>query len=106
MHEERVERHCVGIEEAIQAMQRQFVAMQNELNDQATQNRSHVADLEVAFNTASKSIRLVALHDQLGKQRDSHMENVKVTLRNFRAKFDDSLAYMRNSNAKFRFSFK
>ena len=50
MHEERVERHCVGIDEAIQAMQRQFVTMQADLNEQANQNRSHVAYLEVAFN--------------------------------------------------------
>ena len=144
MHEERVERHCAGIEEAIESMQKQFVSMQNQLNEQANQNRSHVLDMEVAFNTASKSIRLVALQgkrmynlyslikniqqycciqvvsisvslllinsfcilEQLAKQRDKHMELVKATLRNFRAKFDDSLAYLRNSNAKFRFSFK
>ena len=101
-----MERHCVGIEEAIQNMQKRFASMQANLNEQANQNRAHVLDLEVAFNTASKSVRLVALQEQLGKQRDKHMELVKVTLRNFRAQFDDNLSYMRNSNAKFRFSFK
>ena len=106
MHEERVERHCVGIEEAIQNMQKQFILMQDNLNDQANHHRSNVIDLEVAFAAATKSIRLVALQEQLGKQRDKHMDSVKTTLRTFRAKFDDTLAYLRNSNAKFRFSFK
>ena len=48
----------------------------------------------------------MSLQDQLNKQKDRHMESIKVTLRNFRAKFDDTLSYLRNSNAKFRFSFK
>lgn len=106
MHEERVERHCAGIEEAIQNMQKQFLTMQNNLNDMAEQHRSSVIDMEVAFNSATKSLRLTTLQDQLGKQRDKHMESVKSTLRNFRAKFDDTLSYLRNSNAKFRCSFK
>lgn len=33
------------------------------------------------------------------------MEDVKITLRNFRAKIDDRLSALRSSNAKFRFSF-
>jgi hypothetical protein len=106
MHEERVERHCAGIDEAIQNMQKQFLTMQNNLNEMAEQHRSSVIDMEVAFNSATKSLRLTALQDQLGKQRDKHMESVKSTLRNFRAKFDDTLSYLRNSNAKFRCSFK
>ena len=106
LHEERVERHCVGIEEAIKNMQKQFVHMQDNLNDLANQHRSSVIDLEVAFNAATKAIRLTALQEQLGRQRDKHMDTVKTTLRNFRAKFDDTLSYLRNSNAKFRFSFK
>lgn len=106
MHEERVERHCSGIEEAIDNMQKQFINMQNNLNEMANNHKSDVLNLEVAFNNATKSLRLIALQEQLSKQRDKHMENVKVTLRNFRVKFDDTLSYLRNSNAKFRFSFK
>jgi hypothetical protein len=33
------------------------------------------------------------------------VDDVKVTLRNFRAKIDDKLSWLRSSNAKFRFSF-
>jgi hypothetical protein len=50
--------------------------------------------------------RLATLQEQLLHQRDKHMENIKTTLRNFRSKFDETLSYLRNSNAKFRFSFK
>lgn len=48
----------------------------------------------------------MALQDQLNRQKEKHIEEVKTTLRNFRANFDDTLTYLRNSNAKFRFSFK
>lgn len=106
MHEERVDRHCAGIEEAIENMQKQFLALQTSLNDMANQNKSDVMNLEVAFNNATKSLRMTHLQDQLNRQRDKHIEEVKTTLRNFRAKFDDTLSYLRNSNAKFRFSFK
>ena len=76
------------------------------MNDMATQNKSDILNYEMAFSNATKSSRLQALQDQLNRQRDKHMENIKTTLRNFRSKFDETLSYLRNSNAKFRFSFK
>lgn len=106
MHEERVERHCAGIEQAIENMQKQFLSLQTNLNEMGNQNKSDILNLEVAFNNATKSLRLIHLQDQLNRQREKHIEDVKTTLRNFRAKFDDILSYLRNSNAKFRFSFK
>ena len=76
------------------------------MNDMATQNKSDILNYEMAFSNATKSSRLQALQDQLNRQRDKHMENIKTSLRNFRSKFDETLSYLRNSNAKFRFSFK
>lgn len=105
MHEERVERHCAGVQEAIENMHKQFLSLQQNLIDKANQNKSAVLNLEIAFNNATKSLRLTNLQDQLNKQKDRHIDDVKTTLRNFRAKFDDTLSYLRNSNAKFRFSF-
>ncbi|RNA29598.1 coiled-coil domain-containing protein [Brachionus plicatilis] len=105
MHEERVERHCAGVQEAIDNMQKQFLSLQQNLIDKANQNKSAVLNLEIAFNNATKSLRLTNLQDQLNKQKDRHIDDVKTTLRNFRAKFDDTLSFLRNSNAKFRFSF-
>lgn len=106
MHEERVERHCKGVEDAIQNMENKFLSMQTYLNEMANQHRSDILSLEVAFSQANKSLRLLTLQEQLNKQRDKHMENVKITLRNYRTKFDETLSYLRNSNAKFRSSFK
>ena len=72
----------------------------------ATQNKSDILNYEMAFMSATKSMRLATLQEQLLHQRDKHMENIKTSLRNFRSKFDETLSYLRNSNAKFRFSFK
>lgn len=105
MHEERVERHCAGVQEAIDNLHKQFLSLQQNLFDKANQNKSAVLNLEIAFNNASKSLRLTNLQDQLNKQKERHIDDVKTTLRNFRAKFDDTLSNLRNSNAKFRFSF-
>ena len=72
----------------------------------ATQNKFDILNYEMAFKSATKSMRLATLQEQLLHQRDKHMENIKTSLRNFRSKFDETLSYLRNSNAKFRFSFK
>ena len=72
----------------------------------ATQNKSDILNYEMAFMSATKSMRLATLQEQLLHQRDKHMENIKTSLRSFRSKFDETLSYLRNSNAKFRFSFK
>ena len=58
------------------------------MNDMATQNKSDILNYEMAFSNATKSSRLQALQDQLNRQRDKHMENIKTSLRNFRSKFD------------------
>lgn len=105
MHEERVERHCAGVQEAIDNLHKQFLSLQQNLFDKANQNKSAVLNLEIAFNNASKTLRLTNLQDQLNKQKERHIDDVKTTLRNFRVKFDDTLSNLRNSNAKFRFSF-
>ena len=57
MHDERVDRHCKGIEEAIKNMEKKFLSMQTYLNELATQHRSDVLNLEIGFNNANKSIR-------------------------------------------------
>ena len=57
MHDERVDRHCKGIEEAIKNMEKKFLSMQTYLNELATQHRSDVLNLEIGFNNANKAIR-------------------------------------------------
>jgi hypothetical protein len=105
MHEERIERHCAGVEQVIEQMQRQYEELQDTLRDMGERNRDEMTSLEVLFNSANKSIRLMALHEQLRRQKDKYIEDIKTRLRNFRAQIDETLSMLRNSNAKFRFSF-
>ena len=57
IHEERVERHCAGIEEVIEKMKRDFESMQERLVEMGEQNKMEVHNLEMAFNNANKSIK-------------------------------------------------
>ena len=84
LHDERVERHCAGVEEAVEKLKASFETTQSQLGDMSAQNKTDVFDLEVAFLNASKSKNLIVLHEQLNKQKDKYMESVKATLRNFR----------------------
>jgi hypothetical protein len=105
MHEDRVERHCKGIEQTISNMEKKFITMQTDLIEAAQQNKLIVSGIESEFATVTKSLRLMSLKDQLNKQLDSHTDFVKATLRNFRAKYDETISYLRTSNAKFRANF-
>ena len=106
IHEERVDRHCAGIEEVIENMQKQYEELQESLKEMAEKNKIEINNLEILFNNANKSIRLMALNEQLRRHKDKYIEDIKTKLRNFRAKIDETLSMLRNSNAKFRFSFK
>jgi hypothetical protein len=105
MHEERIDRHCAGIEEVIEGMQRKYEDLQDSLRDMSEKNKEEMANLEILFNNANKSVSLMALTEQLRRQKDKYIEDIKTKLRNFRAKIDETLSMLRNSNAKFRFSF-
>ena len=106
MHEERVDRHCSGVEETMENMQKQYEGMQTKLHDLASQYKDDIYNLETDFVSATKSVRLIALQEKLLKDRDTYMEDVKAALRTFRTKFDETLQYLRNANAKFRKSFQ
>lgn len=105
MHEDRMNRHCAGIDEVIQDLQAQYKSLQDSLKLTSSQNKSDMLNLEILFNNANKSIRLMGLYDQLKKIKEQFMDDIKTKLRNFRANIDDTLTKLRNSNAKFRFSF-
>ena len=106
LHEERVDRHCSGVEETMENMQKQYEGMQAKLQELAAQYKDEIYNLESDFVSATKSIRLQVLQENLLKDRDKYMENVKDALRSFRTKFDETLQFLRNSNAKFRKSFQ
>ena len=55
MHDERVDRHCAGIEESNEKLKKKFDVTQQTLNDMNNQNKQEVSDLEIEFLNASKS---------------------------------------------------
>lgn len=57
IHEERVERHCAGIEEIIENMKKNFVTMQEKLVEMGERNKIQLHNLEMAFINANKSIK-------------------------------------------------
>jgi hypothetical protein len=106
MHEQRVDRHCAGVEKVIEELHIQYEQLQVDLKQMNETNKTDISNFEILFNNANKSMRLISLTEQLKKQKEKYIVEIKTKLRNFRAKIDDTLGLLRNSNAKFRFSFK
>ena len=60
LHDERVERHVAGVDEAIEKIKVNFEETQAKLGDMSQQNKVDVFNLEMAFLNASKSKTWVA----------------------------------------------
>jgi hypothetical protein len=106
MHDERVERHIHGVQETLEQTDSDYRRMLNEFSNSILSYKDDIFGLEQVFVNATTSGRLLSLQDRLTKKRDMFMENVRVSLRGFRKRFDDAMQYLRLANAKFRKSFK
>ena len=106
MHDERVDRHIHGVQETLEQTDADYRRMLNEFSKSIMTYKDDIFSLEQVFVNATTSGRLLALQDRLTKKRDAFMENVRVSLRSFRKRFDDAMQYLRQANAKFRKSFR
>ena len=106
MHDERVDRHIHGVQETLEQTDADYRRMLNEFSQSIVTYKDDIFSLEQVFVNATTSGRLLALQDRLTKKRDAFMENVRVSLRGFRKRFDDAMQYLRQANAKFRKSFR
>jgi len=106
MHDERVERHIHGVQETLEQTDTDYRRMLNEFSKSILTYKDDIFGLEQVFVNATTSGRLLSLQDRLTKKRDTFMENVRVSLRTFRKRFDDAMQYLRQANVKFRKSFK
>ncbi len=106
MHEERVERHIRGVQETLEQTDSDYKRMLTEFTKAINTYKKDIYNLEQVFINATTSGRLSALEEQLKKQRNMFMEHIRVSLRNFRKHFDDIMQYLRDTNVKFRKSFK
>ncbi|CAF2574698.1 unnamed protein product [Rotaria sp. Silwood2] len=106
MHDERVERHIRGVQETLEQTDADYHRMLNEFSKSILTYKDDIFGLEQVFVNATTSGRLSSLQDRLTKKRDTFMDNIRISLRNFRKRFDDSMQYLRQANVKFRKSFK
>ena len=106
MHEERVERHIRGVQETLEQTDAGYGRMLIEFAKLITAYRDDINSLEQVFVHATTSGRLQALENRLKKQRNAFMERIRTSLRNFRQHFDEMIQYLRQTNVKFRKSFK
>ena len=106
MHDERVERHIHGVQETLGQTDSDYRRMLNEFSKSIVTYKEDIFSLEDVFINATTSGRLLSLQDRLTKKRDTFMENVRISLRHFRKRFDDAMQYLRQANVKFRKSFK
>ena len=106
MHDERVERHIHGVSETLEQTDTDYRRMLGEFSQSIVKYKEDVFSLEQIFVNATTSGRLLSLQNRLIKKRDTFMENVRVSLRTFRKRFDDAMQYLRQANIKFRKSFK
>jgi len=106
MHEERVERHIRGVQETLEQTDADYTRMLKEFSKSIKIYKDDIYNLEKVFINATTSGRLLALEDRLIKQRNTFMDHIRVSLRNFRKHFDDIMQYLRQNNFKFRKSFK
>lgn len=106
MHDERVERHLRGVQETLEQADADYLRMLKEFAKSVNEYKEDINSLEEIFTTATTSHRLLALQDRLVKQREDFMNTIRMSLRNFRNRFDDIMQYLRQANVKFRKSFK
>lgn len=106
MHDERVERHIRGVQETLEQTDADYRRMLTDFASSITTYKDEIFGLEQVFVNATTSGRLLSLQDRLSKKRDEFMDSVRVSLRSFRKRFDDAMQYLRQSNVKFRKSFK
>lgn len=106
MHDERVERHIRGVQETLEQTDTDYRRMLNEFSKSIITYKDEIFALEKVFVNATTSGRLLSLQNRLTKKRDAFMEDIRVSLRTFRKRFDDAMQYLRQANIKFRKSFK
>ncbi|CAB3987990.1 Hypothetical predicted protein, partial [Paramuricea clavata] len=106
MHQERVERHSKGITATLNEFKTRFQTMIEEHNDETDKFKKAVQALEATFTSATKTHELVAIQDHVSGQKDGYMNQIRISLRKFRQDLDGMLSSLRNSNARFRKSFK
>lgn len=106
MHRERVERHCRGVTTSLNEFKTRFQQMVEEHDKETDIFKHSVQELEATFTSATKTHELLVIQDQVTGRVEQYMDVIRTSLRKFRHDLDDMLSTLRNSNARFRKTFK
>ncbi|XP_072096314.1 coiled-coil domain-containing protein 180 isoform X2 [Mobula birostris] len=101
LHSEKVERHCKGVDEALQNLKKDFTEIQTAHCKSLLDFRNSIYNMEQIFKTATKSDRLLNLVNSLKSQQKKYMDGVSKLLRDFQQKLDKSLAKLQDDNSHF-----
>ncbi|XP_078383943.1 coiled-coil domain-containing protein 180-like isoform X2 [Oculina patagonica] len=106
MHRERVDRHCKGVTTSLNEFKARFQQMVEEHDKETDIFKQSVQELEATFTSATKTHELLVIQDQVAGRVEQYMDVIRTSLRKFRHDLDDMLSTLRNSNARFRKTFK
>ncbi|XP_078502270.1 coiled-coil domain-containing protein 180 isoform X2 [Lissotriton helveticus] len=106
LHSDRVERHCAGVVDALVKMKNLSIQLRDEMKKKTKEFSKRVADMEPLFLNANKSEKLMILSNSLYRDRDKHVEGIKVSMRNYRQTLEGTLGMLRDSNSEFIKSFR
>ena len=84
MHNERVSRHCKGINQALSDLKHRFGQMTEEHNQLATQFRDDIEALEIVFINATKSSKYVVADYIIIQVQGGPKKNKTETHQNYR----------------------
>ncbi|KAK3730052.1 hypothetical protein QZH41_009552, partial [Actinostola sp. cb2023] len=106
MHKERVDSHCKGVTTTLGQFKARFHEMVEEHDKETEFFKRSVLELEATFVSATKTHELLAIQDQVANRVEQYMEVIRSSIRKFRHDLDEILSTLRNSNARFRKTFK
>ncbi|XP_031558023.1 coiled-coil domain-containing protein 180-like [Actinia tenebrosa] len=106
LHRDRVDQHCKGVVTTLNEFKTRFHEMVEEHDKETEYFKRSVQELEATFVSATKTHELLAIQDQVTNRVEQYMDIIRSSIRSFRHDLDGILSTLRNSNARFRKTFK
>uniref|UniRef100_F7FNU8 Coiled-coil domain containing 180 n=1 Tax=Ornithorhynchus anatinus TaxID=9258 RepID=F7FNU8_ORNAN len=101
LHQDRLDRHCAGVIEALDKEKVEFIKVQDEQNIRSKNFRKKITNMELFFLNATKSDKLVFLSNSLRSELLHHVEVMQISLRSYRQYLEEALGKLRDSNIDF-----
>ncbi|XP_049623618.1 coiled-coil domain-containing protein 180 [Suncus etruscus] len=101
LHQERLNQHCAGVMETLKKEQILFDQFQEEQNIKSKHFHSRIYNMELIFQNATKSQRLLTLSSTLQQELLGYVDVIQMSLQSFRQCLEESLGKLRYSNIEF-----